>query len=264
MEADIAPAERARAAFELDGRVAIVTGGGRGLGRAIAEGLVAHGARVVLAGRSEVTLQTVAAAIASGGGQAAIKVTDVTCEDDVVTLADFATERFGGIDVVVNNAGVNPYYSAPEDVTLSQWREIIDVNLTGVFLCCREIGRRMIETGGGSIINVSSVAGHVGLPKTTAYCAAKGGVEIMTKSLALDWAGKGVRVNCIAPGYFQTDLTAGLRDHEVLLQRLTSQTPLGRFGSPHEIVGAAVYLASPAADYVTGQSLIVDGGWTAS
>lgn len=128
---------------------------------------------------------------------------------------------------------------------------------------CRLFGQRILEKGAGSIVNVSSVAGHVGLPRTAAYCAAKGGVEIMSKSLAIEWAAWGVRVNCVAPGYFETDLTAGLRDNASLSENMLSHPPQGRFSRPEELIGAAVFLASPASAYVTGQTILVDGGWTA-
>jgi len=223
--------------FDLTGHVAVVTGGGRGLGRAIAEGLHRHGAKLVLCGRTEATLQAAAAA---------------------------ALGRFGAMHVLVNNAGVNPIYAGIERTTLAEWQHILDVNLTGAFLCCKHIGGVMAAAGRGSVITISSVAGHVGLRRSVPYCATKGGVELLTKALALDWAGKGVRVNCIAPGYFETDLTAGMRENEAMAGRLLAQTPMGRFGTDGDIVGAAVFLAGPASLYVTGQSLMVDGGYTAA
>ena len=190
----------------------------------------------------------------------------IDCEHgpaDVLALRDAALQRFGGIDVLMNNAGVNPIYRGIERTSLADWQGIVDVNLTGVFLCCKHLGTVMAERGRGAIISISSVAGHVGLRRSVPYCAAKGGVELLTKALALDWAGKGVRVNCIAPGYFETDLTAGMRDNEAMASGLLARTPLGRFGIDADIAGAAVFLASAAGAYVTGQSLVVDGGYTA-
>jgi len=247
--------------FDLDGAVAVVTGGGRGLGRAIARGLGAHGARLVLCGRTPATLEAAAAEI---GGEVLTHAADVSREEDVLALRDAALARFGQIDVLVNNAGVNPIYKGIEGTTLDEWQQIVDVNLTGTFLCCKHLGTVMAKAGRGSIITVSSVAGHVGLRRSVPYCATKGGVELLTKALALDWAGKGVRVNCIAPGYFETDLTAGMIANETLSARLLAQTPLGRFGRDPDIVGAAVFLASPASAYMTGQSLVVDGGYLAA
>lgn len=250
--------------FDLGGMTALVTGGGRGLGLGIARGLAAHGARVVVAGRDPATLSAAVAELEALGAEAAAHRVDVAREDSVAALDAFVADRFGGADVLVNNAGINPYYRSAEATPFSEWQEIIDVNLTGVFLCCRIFGARMLARGGGSIINITSVAGHVGLAKSAAYCAAKGGVELLTRSLALDWSGRGVRVNTIAPGYFETDLTAGMRDNAVLADRLMSKTPMKRFGAPRELAGAAVFLASPASSYVTGQSILVDGGWTAA
>lgn len=249
-----------KAEFDLAGRVAIVTGGGRGLGRAIAMGLAAQGARLVLAGRTHATLDATAAEL---GGETLTVVTDVAQEADVLALRDAALARFGQVDVLVNNAGVNPIFKGIERTSLAEWDTIVGTNLTGVFLCCKHIGALMAERGEGSVITISSIAGHVGLRRSVPYCAAKGGVELLTRALALDWAPRGVRVNCLAPGYFATDLTAGLRGHETLSEALLAQVPQGRYGTDQDIVGAAVFLASPASAYVTGQSLLVDGGWTA-
>ena len=181
----------------------------------------------------------------------------------MTALRDLVLSGSGRLDVLVNNAGVNPIYKAIERTSLDEWRHIVDINLTGVFLCCKHLGGAMAARGSGSVINVSSVAGHVGLRRSVPYCASKGGVELLTRALALDWASKGVRVNTIAPGYFETDLTAGLRDNEALAAPLLSHTPLGRFGKLDDVAGAAVFLASDASAYMTGSSLMVDGGWTA-
>jgi NAD(P)-dependent dehydrogenase (short-subunit alcohol dehydrogenase family) len=249
--------------FDLSGKVAVVTGGGRGIGRGMAEGLARFGARVVLCGRTQRTLDAAAIAMRERGWDASALLVDVAREDDVLTLRDSVLSLLGGIDILINNAGINPIYRRIEKTSLAEWQNIVDTNLTGVFLCCKYLGAVMTERGSGSIINVSSVAGHVGLQRSAPYCATKGGVELLSKALALDWAAAGVRVNCIAPGYFETDLTAGMRQNESLSSRLLSHTPLGRFGEMDDIAGAAVFLASPASAYMTGQSLIVDGGWTA-
>ncbi|WP_342234503.1 SDR family NAD(P)-dependent oxidoreductase [Inquilinus sp. OTU3971] len=248
----------------LAGKVVIVTGGARGLGRSISDGFAMAGAHVVLAGRNRATLDDAAAQIAAAGGSVLSFQADVSSEDSVEALCAAVVEAHGRIDVLVNNAGINPWYKAAEDTSLEEWRQIIDTNLTGVFLACKHAGRVMIAAGEGAIVNISSVAGRVGLAKTTAYCAAKGGVELLTRQLALDWARKGVRVNAIAPGYVQTDLTEGLLAHPVLGKRIVERAPMGRFAQPSELVGACLFLASSAASYVTGQSLAVDGGWTAA
>ena len=246
--------------FDLTGKVAIVTGGGRGLGRAIARGLAENGAHLVITGRTVATLEVTAAEL---GPDAMAHAGDVAIEADVIALRDAALARFGRIDILVNNAGVNPIYKPIETTSLDEWQHIVGINLTGTFLCAKHIGGSMVAAGRGSVINISSVAGHVGLRRSVPYCATKGGVELMTKALALDWATKGVRVNCIAPGYFETDLTAGMIANEALSTRLLGQTPMGRFGRDPDIIGAAIFLASDASAYITGQSLAVDGGYLA-
>jgi len=244
--------------FDLTGKVCIVTGAGRGIGRGIAEALARHGATVVLTGRTETTLTDAAAAI---GAAASTQVADVAREPDVIALRDAVLARHGRIDVLVNNAGINPVWRGIEKISLADWQAIIDTNLTGTFLCCKHLGGAMGQ--GGSVINVSSIAGHVGLTRSVPYCASKGGVEMLTKALALDWAKRGVRVNCLAPGYVDTDLTHGVLTHEVHGKPFLDHVPLGRFGTTKEMGGAVVFLASDASAYMTGQSLVVDGGWTA-
>jgi gluconate 5-dehydrogenase len=246
--------------FDLSAKVTVVTGGGRGIGLAIAQGLARHGARLVLSGRTEATLAEAAAII---GERASIQVADISREADVLALRDAALARHGRIDVLVNNAGINPIFRGIERTSLEDWQSIIGINLTGTFLCCKHIGGVMVEQARGSIINISSVAGHVGLLRSVPYCASKGGVEMLTRALALDWAKLGVRVNTLAPGWVDTDLTHGLLEHDVHGKRLLEHTPMGRFATATDMVGAAVFLASDASAYMTGQSLLIDGGWTA-
>jgi NAD(P)-dependent dehydrogenase (short-subunit alcohol dehydrogenase family) len=244
--------------FDLTGKICIVTGAGRGIGRGIAESLARHGATVVLTGRTAATLTDAAAAI---GAAASTQVTDVAREADVIALRDAVLARHGRIDVLVNNAGINPVWRGIEKISLADWQAIIDINLTGTFLCCKYVGGAMQQ--GGSVINVSSIAGRVGLTRSVPYCASKGGVELLTKALALDWAKRGVRVNCLAPGYVDTDLTHGVLTHEVHGKPFLDHIPMGRFGTTKEMGGAVVFLASDASAYMTGQSLVMDGGWTA-
>ncbi len=244
--------------FDLTGKVCVVTGAGRGIGRGMAEGLARNGATVVLAGRTRATLEEAAAAI---GERSMVQTADVSKAADVVALRDAAMTRFGKIDVLVNNAGVDPIFKGIERTSLEEWQHIIDVNLTGLFLCCKYIGGAIGK--GGSVINVSSVAGHVGLVRSVPYCASKGGAELLTKALAIDWALRGVRVNTLAPGWVDTDLTHELLTHEVHGQRMLSGTPLGRFATPNDMAGGVVFLASDASAFMTGQSLVIDGGWTA-
>jgi NAD(P)-dependent dehydrogenase (short-subunit alcohol dehydrogenase family) len=244
--------------FELTGKVCVITGAGRGIGRGMAEALGRHGAFLVLVGRTRVTLEDAAAAI---GDRCMVQVADVSREADVLALRDAVLARCGRIDVLVNNAGVNPIFRGIERTSLDEWQHIIDVNLTGVFLCCKHLGGAM--GAGGSVINVSSVAGHGGLPRSVPYCASKGGVEMLTKALALDWAKRGVRVNTLAPGWVDTDLTRGLLEHDLHGKRLLDRTPLGRFATPRDMAGGVVFLASDASAFMTGASLVIDGGWGA-
>ena len=250
--------------FDLCDRVCVVTGGGRGIGKRIAHDLAARGATVVVAGRSIDTLSVTSREIVEQGGRAAAIGADMSIESDVIHLAGQVAERFGPAHVLVNNAGINPIYKAPEMTSMAEWNEILAVNLSGVFVACREFGRQMLEAGRGSIVNMSSIAGSVGLARTAAYCASKGGVELLTRSLAVDWATKGVRVNAVAPGFVETDLTSGMIEHSTLSERLLKRTPMRRFAQAEEITGAVIYLASDASRYVTGQTIGVDGGWTAA
>ena len=250
--------------FDLSGRVAVVTGGGRGIGKAIAEGLAAHGAHVVVCGRAQAALDETVVGLRDRGLKASALRMDVTRESEVASVRAWLLAEHGGIDILVNNAGIDPHYASMEKTTAEHWAEIIEVNLTGVFRCCRLLGETMLARQRGAIINISSIAGHIGLKRQVPYGASKGGVEQLTKSLAHDWAEHGVRVNAIAYGFVETDLTAGMVGHEHIAARLLARIPLARFGKTSEVAGAAVFLASDAASYVTGHSLLVDGGWTAS
>ena len=248
-------------AYDFTGETVVVTGGGRGLGRAIAAGFAEAGAKVAIIGRDAATLDATAREIK---GDVVAYAADVTNEAMLEQAAERIWQELGPVGTLVNNAGINPWFRSAENVAMHEWRAIIDVNLTATFHCCQLFGRRMLQQGRGSIIGISSVAGHVGLARSAAYNATKGGLELLTKSLAIDWAGRGVRVNTVAPGYFETDLTAQLQQNEQLSGKVVAHTPMGRFGKPEEVVGACLYLASPSASYVTGQSLRVDGGFTAS
>ncbi len=250
--------------FDLKGRVCVVTGGGRGIGKSIALALARHGGEVIVTGRSEDTLKQAVDDFRSEGLTAHWLAADMQDEAQVVRLAETVAKRFGPAAVLVNNAGVNAIYKGAEKTTLDEWNTIIGTNLTGVFLTCREFGRQMLAAGRGSIVNISSIGGRTGLARTAAYCASKGGVELLTKSMAIDWAPKGVRVNCVAPAYIETDLTQGLAAHPVLGAKITGRTPMGRFGRTDEIAGAVVFLACDASSYLTGESIAVDGGWTGS
>lgn len=251
--------------FDLSGRVAIVTGAGSGLGVAFAEALAEAGAAVVCAGRTLSRVEETAAGLRGRGFRALAHATDVTVEDDVIALVRRAEQEFGGIDILVNNAGTAGG-AAPEALSLASWKKVVDVNLTGVFLCAREVAKSMIAAGrSGSIINIASVLGMVASQPvaTAAYSASKGGVVNMTRDLAVHWATRSIRVNAIGPAYFRSEMTAGLLDSPKLMKAIEVRTPMGRVGAPDELKGAIVFLASQASSYVTGQTLYVDGGWTA-
>lgn len=250
--------------FSLTGKVTIVTGAGRGIGRAVALGFAEAGADLGLASRTAADLEQVARAAREFGRRAVVVPTDVANEASVEALVQRALDEFGHLDVLVNCAGISPIYKRAEATTAADWDQIMAVNLRGAFLCASAAGRVMLRQKAGSIINVASIGGRVALPRLVAYCAAKGGIDQMTKVMAVEWADRGVRVNAIAPAFVETDMTRGMVENPRLHEMLVSKTPLGRLARPEEIVGAAIFLASDSASYVTGQSLFVDGGWTAS
>ncbi|SIR73576.1 SDR family NAD(P)-dependent oxidoreductase [Natronorubrum thiooxidans] len=249
--------------FDLSGRVALVTGGGRGIGRAIAVELANAGAAVVPSARSTDEIEAVADEIEANGGDALAVGADVTDPDAVANVIERVEGEFGSVDVVVNNAGFNPddALGRPEDVSTESFDRVLDVNLNGAYEVTTAAADSLLESDGGSVINVASVGGLVGLPRQHPYVASKHGLVGLTKSMSMDWA-PDVRVNAIAPGYVATELTTGLQENEKLRQSIIDRTPLERFAEPEEIAGPAVFLASDAASYVTGSVLAVDGGWT--
>ncbi|MEV0135876.1 3-oxoacyl-ACP reductase family protein [Dactylosporangium sp. NPDC050688] len=253
-------------AADVAGKVIWITGASRGLGRAIAVALGRAGAHLAVTARTRTPLDALATELAadltSAGGSVLVAEGQVNDSERMAAIADAVVARHGRLDVLVNMAGINPTVARSEQLSDPAWSEVVDVNLAGTFYCSREAGRHMLAAGRGSVINVSSVHGSTGVARMAAYAASKGGVENLTRALALEWAERGVRVNCLAPGYFRTDLTEaylnGPRGAQVL-----AAIPMGRFGEPDELVGAVRFLASDAASYVTGSTLFVDGGWTA-
>jgi NAD(P)-dependent dehydrogenase (short-subunit alcohol dehydrogenase family) len=249
--------------FDLRGKKALVVGASGGIGAAIARALARSGVDLALAGRSRERLAGVRAeADLTGQRSVAIEV-DVRDERSVNDAVRTAIEQLGGVDIVVAASGVSPIYKSAERISVDEWDEIFATNTRGAFLVARAAGQHMLERGGGSMIFVTSIYQRVGGERLAAYAASKGAVSQLARSLALDWASRGVRVNSIAPGYVRTHLTAGLESNPDLLAMIERSTPLGRMATPDEIAGAALYLASDAASYITGSTLFVDGGWTA-
>ena len=251
--------------FGLHGRRALVTGGGRGIGRACALALARSGAEVAVASRSESQLRETVAAVESGGGQAFSVPSDLGTTRGVEELAEGIGRRWSeGVDVLVNNAAISPYVRVAQDWRDEEWSEILRVNLDGTFRVIRQLGPAMLQRGHGSVVNVTSVSADRALPKLAAYSASKAGLASLTRTLAVEWAPRGVRVNAVAPAYIDTDMTAEVKKREKLRGWVEGRTPMGRFGRPEEVAWAVVFLASEAASYITGTTLYVDGGWTAS
>jgi NAD(P)-dependent dehydrogenase (short-subunit alcohol dehydrogenase family) len=248
--------------FSLEGRVAVVTGAGRGLGRSMALALAAAGADVVAASRTVTELEALCDEIRSLGRRAVTVQVDATVEADADRLAREAVERMGRVDILVNNAGINIRKPVLE-LSLEEYQRVLTTNLEGYFLCARAIGRLLTAQGSGKVINISSILGRVALASQAAYASSKGAIEQLTKVLAIEWAPQNVQVNAIGPTYFETELTRPLFEDEERHDFITSRTPMGRWGQPHELAGAVIFLASGASDYVTGHTLMVDGGWTA-
>jgi NAD(P)-dependent dehydrogenase (short-subunit alcohol dehydrogenase family) len=260
MSAIAEPAPSMSALFDLTGQVALVTGGSSGLGRRFARVLNAAGATVAICARRRDRLEEVAAA-----DERLVAVQcDVTDEAAVEAMVERVRIDLGRIDILVNNAGGHVIGPA-EDESLADFRRVIDLNLTSAFHLSQLVGRRMLAQGGGSIVNIASIMGLVASSpvKEASYCASKGAIVNLTRELAVQWAGHGVRVNCIAPGWFPSELTAGMLEDDKSIRWLQRNTPLGRAGRTGELDGALLLLAGSAGSFITGQTITVDGGWTA-
>jgi 2-deoxy-D-gluconate 3-dehydrogenase len=251
--------------FRVDDQIAIVTGSGSGMGRAFAQALAGAGADVViteLPGREALAAET-AALVQAQGRRALTLSLDVTQVASICAMVEKVVAEWGQIDILINNAGMNIRKWAV-DVTEQDWDTVVDTDLRGAFFCAQLAGKHMIQRGkGGRIINTASQIGLVGYTERVAYCAAKAGVINMTRVLAIEWAQHGITVNAIAPTFVNTPLVAALLTSEEIRHEVLSRIPLGRLAEPEDIVGAVLYLASPAAAMVTGHTLVIDGGWTA-
>jgi NAD(P)-dependent dehydrogenase (short-subunit alcohol dehydrogenase family) len=247
--------------FSLAGRVALVTGASRGIGRAIAVALAAAGAAVACAARSREQVESAAAEIIAAGGRARALRLDVTRPAEIVASVEEAAAALGPIDVLVNNAGVTSEKKTTE-VTDEEWNTVLTTNLTSMFRCARAVAPGMIRLERGKIINIGSMYGIIGVPRYAAYCASKAAVDGLTRSLAAEWARYGIQVNCLAPGYVNTDIPREAMADEKRRALMLSKVPARRLGEPEEVGALAVYLASPASDFMTGQTVYLDGGQT--
>lgn len=249
--------------FNLGRKTAIVTGASRGIGEAIAKAFAQAGADLVIVSRNLPALEKVAREIEALGGKVLPVAADIGNPEEIQRVIEATLNIFPGIDILVNNAGISPVLKKAEEMTLNEWEDVVKVNLTGTFLLCQAAGKVMIQRGRGKIINMASVGGVVGFPRQVAYCVTKGGILQLTKVLAIEWARYNIQVNAIGPAYLETELTKGMRASKIISENLLRRTPMGRFGKPDEVIGAAIYLASEASSFVTGQTLFVDGGWLA-
>jgi NAD(P)-dependent dehydrogenase (short-subunit alcohol dehydrogenase family) len=249
----------------LGGKVAVVTGGSRGIGEAIARTFAAHGAKVAIASRKIEGVSNVAASIDQehGAGTALAVAAHTGKETDCVDLVKRAIERFGKVDVLVNNAGTNPYFGPMLGAEMAAWDKTFEVNLKGYYWCTREVAKHLVSRGApGAVVNIASVAGFMGMPLQGIYAMTKAAVISMTKTLAIELGPSKVRINAIAPGFVDTRLANAIVKDESLWSTVKARTPLARSGVPDEIAGGALYLASDSASFMTGSTLVIDGGMT--
>ncbi|EMS80939.1 gluconate 5-dehydrogenase Gno [Desulfotignum phosphitoxidans DSM 13687] len=247
--------------FDLTGKVAMVTGSSKGLGEVAAVALAKAGADVAVCGRNRADIDRVVERLKKMGSNTAGFVLEVTSGKTVQEGVSAILEHFRQIDILINNAGTNyrvPVLEFPEE----EWDRVIDTNLKGYYLVTRAVVPQMIEHGGGKVINMSSILSMIALPNQLAYASAKGGVRQMTKIMALEWAKKGVQVNAIAPTYFETEMVLEIKKDKERLNFINQRTPMGRWGKLEEMEGIVIFLASAASNFITGQSIAIDGGWT--
>jgi NAD(P)-dependent dehydrogenase (short-subunit alcohol dehydrogenase family) len=250
--------------FKLGGRVAVVTGGGQGIGLACAEALGEAGARIVIADRDPKVAETGCARLKAMGYEAEVVIMDVTDSSRVAEVADQFAARYGKIDILVNNAGIARSETPAETVTDEHWLNVVDVNLNGTFWCCRAFGKHMLDAGSGAIVNIGSMSGFiVNKPQEQSYYnASKAAVHHLTKSLAAEWGARGVRVNAVAPTYVTTPLNAFVKNNPKMYDAWIGGTPMARLGEPDEVASVVLFLASDAASLMTGSVVLVDGGYS--
>ena len=248
--------------MKLKGKVVLITGSTRGMGKEFAIGFAKEGANIVINGRNLEKAKVVAKEIEGLGVRSIGIGGDVSLSRDVTKMVEETFTSFGRIDILVNNAGINPFILETEKIKEEGWDQVIDVNLKGVFLCCQAVGKKMIQQGGGKIINISSAAGILGEQGFLPYCVSKAGVMVLTRVLAYEWSRYHILVNAIAPGLVAGGMNTPILNKEVLVSGLTQQVPLKRFGTPEEIVKIAVFLASDDSSYINGTTVVADGGMT--
>ncbi|MBD3759252.1 SDR family NAD(P)-dependent oxidoreductase [Rhizorhabdus sp.] len=249
--------------FSCKNKIILVIGGTRGIGRAAVLTLADVGATVIVTGRALELAETVAAEARARGAEAFAWAMDIGDPHASRTAIDAIAARFGRIDALVANAGISPYWIRSDHITPEIWDELMAVNLRGTFFAVQAAGRHMLTQGSGSIVTVSSVTATVGVNRGLPYVATKGGLDAMIRTLAIEWADRGVRVNGVAPGYVATDLTHGMRNNPGITDHLLGEVPMGRFAEPEELAGTIVHLCSDAASFITGQIFVVDGGFAA-
>ena len=248
--------------FNLSGKVALVTGGNGGIGLGMAQGLADAGAAILVAGRNDEKNAAAVATLVESGSDAAAATADVTDEAAVAAMVEAALSRWGRLNILVNNAGIN-IRKEPQELSLDEWRSVLDTNLTSAFLCSQAVYPYMAANGGGKIINIGSMMSIFGAAFTPAYASSKGGIVQLTKATATAWAKHNIQVNAVLPGWIDTDLTRrGRREVEGLHERVLARTPAGRWGEPADMAGIAVFLSGPASDFVTGAAIPVDGGFS--
>ena len=248
--------------FDLKGRVALVTGGNGGIGLGMARGLAQAGAAIAIAGRNRAKSEAAAAELAKLGVKTSVLTADVTDEAQCRQMAADTVARLGRLDILVNNAGIN-IRKAPQELSMAEWKQVVDTNLTSAFACSQAVYPVMKEAGGGKIINIGSMLSIFGAGFAAAYGASKGGIVQLTKALASGWAKDNIQVNAVLPGWIDTDLTRGAREQiKGLNTMVLMRTPTGRWGQPADMAGVAVFLAAPASDFITGAAIPVDGGYS--
>ncbi|MSP05158.1 MAG: SDR family oxidoreductase [Acetobacteraceae bacterium] len=248
--------------FDLTGKIAVITGSSKGIGRATAERMAEHGAKVVISSRKAELCEEVAAGIRAKGGEAIVIPCHVGQKDQLQNLVDKTVARWGGIDILVGNAGVNPHFGPTLTISDEAWDRIMGTNIRSNMWLTNMVAPQMAARGGGSIIIISSIAGLRGSAHLGAYAVSKAADMQLARNICVEWGPKNIRANCIAPGIIRTDFARALWENPIIYQKRTRDTPLQRIGEPDEVAGAAVFLAAPASNFISGQTIVIDGGTT--